>query len=314
MISQTRHDFFLAIIGAVLTFCYLTLLLGCTSLDSTEQLNDQGLRYWNEGRYGQAEQTLSLALQQAQQNLGSNHFNVGITLANLGLVYTDEGKYAEAIEVYQRADPLINNYFGSSHPTYAQFLNNYGYAYLRDGKYIQAREKIEQSLSIYEAAGKSRADTANVTNGLSMTYLGTSELTKAETIANSALSSIGNDESRWGYRGPILQNLGNIYMQQGQYDEAEDAYTKVLERREMKLGTSHPETGRTVAALAILYVNQGKNEKADTYFRRAIDILERKLPPDHPDTAQVIKQYSDYLRSMGRNDEAVELEQRFSIQ
>ena len=314
MNSRTRHDRYMGLIAAIFASWSLTLLLGCTSLDSTAQLNNQGLRYWDEGRYDQAERTLTLALQQAQQNLGPSHFNVGITLVNLGLVYTDEGKYAEAVEVYQRADPLIKNYFGSDAPTYAQFLNNYGYAYLRYGKYTQAREKIEQSLSIYDAAGESPAETANVTNGLSMTYLGAGDLTKAETVATSALNSVSNDESKWGYRGPILQNLGNIYIQQGRYDKAEEAYTKVLERREMQLGTSHPETGRTVAALAVLYVKEGKNEKADAYFRRALDIFERRLPPDHPDTVQLIREYSDFLKSMGRNDEAPKLEQRNQVQ
>jgi tetratricopeptide (TPR) repeat protein len=277
-------------------------------------MNNQGLRYWKDGRYDLAEQTLQQALQQAQQDLGPNHYGVGITLVNIGLVYTDEGKYAEAVEVYQRADPILERKYGAKNPTYAQFLNNYGYAYLRYGKYTQAREKYEQSLSIYGAVGKSEADTANVTNGLSMTYRGTGDIERAETIAKRALGYVETDESRWGYKGPILQNLGTIYTQQGRYDRAEEAYTQVLIRREMKMGTSHPETGRTVASLAVLYVKEGKEEQAESHFKRAIDIFERKLPPEHPDTVELIAQYADFLRSVGRNNEALELEQRTHTQ
>lgn len=314
MIRHHQHNACIGSITVLLVLCCLTLLVGCATNSPATQMNNQGLRYWKDGRYDLAEETLQQALQQAQQDLGPNHYGVGITLVNLGLVYTDEGKYAEAVEVYQRADPILERKYGAKHPTYAQFLNNYGYAYLRYGKYTQSREKYEQSLSIYGAAGKSEADTANVTNGLSMTYRGTGDLERAETIANRAFGYVENDESRWGYKGPILQNLGVIYTQQGRYDKAEEAYTRVLERREMKLGASHPETGRTVAGLAVLYMKEGKDEQAEAHFKRAMDIFDRRLPQEHPDTAQLIGNYTNFLRSAGRSYEAIELEQRIQAQ
>lgn len=297
----------------VVSLC-LALLAGCASNSSAMQTNNQGLRYWKDGRYDLAETTLKQALQQAEQDLGPNHYGVGITLVNLGLVYTDQGKYAEAIDVYQRADPILKKKYGSSHPTYAQFLNNYASAYLRYEKYTPSRNIYEQSLSIYTSAGKSDSDIANVINGLSMTYRGNGELTQAESIANRALRAVENDESKWGYKGPILQNLGTIYMLQGHYDKSEDAYKRVLMQREKKLGTSHPDTGRTVASLAMLYVKMGKDQEADEYFQRAVDIFDRRLPEGHPDMAQLVGQYADFLRSTGRIHEADELVQRFAYQ
>ena len=291
--------------------CFI-LLAGCATYSAAVQMNNQGLRYWQEGRYDLAEETLQQALVFGERELGSNHAEVGIILVNLGLVYTDQGRYAEAIDVFQRADPIIKRKYGENDPTYAQFLNNIGYAFLRDRRYTEAKQELERSLSIYSAAGVS--DTVSVLNGLSMAFRDSGDLKTAESHAMRALRQVESGELGWSHKGPVLQNLGTIYREYGFLDKAENTYIQVLEVREQRLGTSHPETGRTVASLAELYVKQGKNKQAEVLYKRAIDIFERRLPRGHPDTTQSLQQYAVFLQNTGRIDEAHEIEKRIHAQ
>lgn len=264
------------------------------------QVNDQGLSYWHGGRYDLAEESLQQALEQARKDYGPTHFGVGVILSNQGLVYTDQGRYAEAIDVFQQADPILMRKYGNSDPTYAQSLNNYAYALLLNGNIEEAKVKYEESLSVYTAAGAPEADTANVINGLSMAYRDGGDLNQAESLANRALRLVEPNDREWDTKGPILQNLGTIYMEQSFFDKAEGAYIQVLEVREKKLGTSHPKTGYTVWRLASLYQKEGKNAQAEEQFKRAIEIFERRLPEGHPDTKQLVGQYAEFLRHHAR--------------
>lgn len=298
----------------LLITCYVALLSGCATHSAAMQMNDQGLRDWHDGRYDLAEENLQQALKQTQKDLGPTHFSIGIILSNLGLVYTDQGRYAEAIDVFQQADPILKRKYGNHNRTYAKSLNNYAYALLQNGSLKEAKEKYEQSLSTYTAAGTPESDTATTINGLSMTYRDNGDLIQAESLANRAFRLVESNDRKWGSKGPILQNLGTIYMEQGFFDKAEDAYIQVLEVRENKLGTSHPDTGYTVWRLASLYQKEGKSEQAEEQFKRAIVIFERRLPEGHPDTKQLVGQYAEFLRVAGRSDEASELTQRHHAQ
>jgi len=298
--------------SCLLITCYVALLSGCATQSSAMQMNNQGLRNWHDGRYDTAEENLQQALKQARKDLGPTHFGVGIILSNLGLVYTDQGRYAEAIDVFQQADPILKRKYGNHNPTYAKSLNNYAYALLRNGSLKEAKEKYEQSLSTYEAAGTPEADTAATINGLSTAYRDGGDLVQAESLANRAFRLVEFSDHKWVSKGPILQNLGTIYMEQDFFDKAEEAYIQVLEVREKKLGTSHPDTGYTVWRLASLYQKEGKNEQAEEQFKRAIAIFERRLPEGHPDTKQLVGQYAEVLRSAGRSDEASELTQQYA--
>lgn len=292
--------------------CYVASLGGCATFSASTQMNNQGLRYWNEGRFDLAEDTLQQALVVGERDLGPYSGGVGVILVNLGLVYTDQGRYAEAIDVFQRADPIIKRKYGEKDPTYAQFLNNIGYAFLRKGDYAEAKQEFEHSISIYDAAGAT--DTVSALNGLSMAFRETGDLATAENLAKRALDQVKSGELGWSHKGPVLQNLGTIYLERGFLDRAETTYVQVLEAREQRLGESHPETGRTVASLAELYIKLGKSEQAEELYKRAINIFERRLPAGHPDITQSLKQYAEFLRNTGRIDESLEVERRIQIQ
>ena len=102
-----------------------------------------------------------------------------------------------------------------------------------------------------------------------------------------------------------LNNLANLYADQGKFELAEPLYQRALEAREQVLGPEHPDTLRTVNNLANLYTDQGKFELAEPLFQRALEASERVLGADHPNTTIVRNNYADLQEKMKQKTEAV---------
>jgi tetratricopeptide (TPR) repeat protein len=66
-----------------------------------------------------------------------------------------------------------------------------------------------------------------------------------------------------------VNNLGNLYYNQGKLAEAENIYVRALEGYKKVLGAEHTSTLDTVNNLGILYRRQGKLAEAEIVFRRA---------------------------------------------
>jgi tetratricopeptide (TPR) repeat protein len=58
-----------------------------------------------------------------------------------------------------------------------------------------------------------------------------------------------------------LNNLAELYYNQGRYEEAEPLYKRALKILEDTLGPDHPEVALTLESLKALYKNLGKDLK-----------------------------------------------------
>ena len=72
--------------------------------------------------------------------------------------------------------------------------------------------------------------------------------------------------------GQSLNNLGNLYRDEGAYDKAEQFYTRALSIREKALGPEHPDVVSTLSHIALMYMARGDFVKAESYQARAIAI------------------------------------------
>ena len=114
-----------------------------------------------------------------------------------------------------------------------------------------------------------------------------------------------------GYsRLTTLDNLAQLYQDQGRYKEAEPLYQRSLVMKEKVLPPDHPEIANTLGNLALLYYHQGRYEEAEPLCQHALAIYEKALPPDHSYTSITLKNYARLLREMNRPLEAQTLEQR----
>ncbi len=80
----------------------------------------------------------------------------------------------------------------------------------------------------------------------------------------------------------ILNNLAELYREQGKYAKAEPLYVRALAILERHVGAEHPETARILGNLAVLYKMQGKYAQAEPLYVRALAIREQQLGAEHP--------------------------------
>jgi tetratricopeptide (TPR) repeat protein len=76
-----------------------------------------------------------------------------------------------------------------------------------------------------------------------------------------------------------VNNLGNLYRDQGKMDKAERMYRRALQGYEKAWGPEHTLTLSTVNNLGLLYRDQGKMDEAEKMYRRALQGFE-KAPQD----------------------------------
>jgi tetratricopeptide (TPR) repeat protein len=104
----------------------------------------------------------------------------------------------------------------------------------------------------------------------------------------------------------LYNSLGNAYKDSIRYNEAEAAYRKALDLRE--LGADHPsgeiELATSLNNLAGLYRSQGKYSEAEPLYLRSLEIWERQLEANHPSVATSLNNLAGLYRSQGKYSEA----------
>ena len=100
-----------------------------------------------------------------------------------------------------------------------------------------------------------------------------------------------------------LNNLAELYREQGRYKDAEPLFVKAL-----KLLKRIPEQHLNVATifnnLALLYEAQGRYEEAEPFFTQALEMREELLGEQHPDVAISLNNLAELYREQGRHDKA----------
>ena len=107
-----------------------------------------------------------------------------------------------------------------------------------------------------------------------------------------------------------LNDLAELYHDQGRYADAEPLFKRALTIREKALGPDHPDVATTLNNLAELYHDQGRYADAEPLYKRSLAILEKALGPDHPDVATDLNNLAELYRDQGRYAEAEPLYKR----
>jgi tetratricopeptide (TPR) repeat protein len=240
------------------------------ALATADELNQQVMTLYSEGRYTEAIPLAERALAIREEQLGENHTLVAQSLNNLANLYSDMGNYSEAEPLYQRALAIREQAFGSDHPYVATVLNNLALLYKNMGNYEEAEPLYQRSLTIRE-------------------------------------QTLDSDDSRIA---TVLNNLAALYHDMGNYSEAESFYQRSLAIREQTLGSNHPDVAINLNSLALLQQTMGNYREAEPLFQRSLAIREQTLDSDHPDIATSLNNLANLYQNMGNYEEAEPLYQR----
>ena len=104
-----------------------------------------------------------------------------------------------------------------------------------------------------------------------------------------------------------VNDLGNLYRDQGKLAEAEQMYLRALAGYEKALGPDHTSTLDTVNNLGILYSDQGKLAEAEQMYLRALAGKEKALGPDHTSTLDTVNNLGNLYSGQGKLAEAEQM-------
>ncbi len=318
-------------------FLWLTALVGCTGvltatpqpvigqtnspvllvqqsdeLEEAEQLNQQFIQLYQQGKYNEAIPIAERVLKIRERLLGQNHSDVATSLNNLAALYVSLGRYSEAEPLYQRALAIKEKALGTSHSSIATSLNNLALLYVSQGRYSEAEPLYQRSLAIREKAlGGEHPDVATSLNNLAYLYDSQGRYSKAELLYQRSLAIF---ETVFGSEHPnvatSLNNLAVFYVSQGRYSEAEPLYQRALAIDQKTLGGEHPDVATSFNNLAELYVSLGRYSEAEPLYQRSLGIYENALGSEHPNVALNLNNLAELYRSQGRYSEAEPLYQR----
>jgi eukaryotic-like serine/threonine-protein kinase len=101
-----------------------------------------------------------------------------------------------------------------------------------------------------------------------------------------------------------MNNLANIYSEEGKYAEAEPLYRQTLEMRRRVLGAEHPDTLQSMSNLAIVWNYQGEYASAEALYSDAVGIERRVLGPEHPDALRTMNNLANVYVAQGKYAQA----------
>ena len=107
-----------------------------------------------------------------------------------------------------------------------------------------------------------------------------------------------------------MNNLANVYLVQGHYDQARTLHEQALAARQRVLGAEHPDTLTSMANLANVYLSQGHYDQAQSLSEQALAARQRVLGAEHPDTLDSMNNLANVYSRQGYYDQAQSLYER----
>ncbi|BBD60942.1 hypothetical protein NIES2109_37430 [Nostoc sp. HK-01] len=192
-------------------------------------LADIGSVYFRTGKYSQSLDFYqqSLTIQKAK---GDNS-GAAQTLNNIGVVYLNLGNYAQALNSYQQALKDLQECCSTFYGTQAAIFNNISGAYFSLGQYQKSLEFAEKSTNIYKRLGTGEYKSTDeqaiklLYNALGQNAQVLQQVTNRANVGDA----FGKDSFQFQGAALNLNNIGQIYLSLGKYDEALKLYQQALD-------------------------------------------------------------------------------------
>ncbi|AFY43408.1 tetratricopeptide repeat protein [Nostoc sp. PCC 7107] len=192
-------------------------------------LADIGSVYFRTGKYSESLDFYqqSLTIQKAK---GDNS-GAAQTLNNIGVVYLNLGNYAQALNSYQQGLKDLQECCSTFYGTQAAIFNNISGAYFSLGQYQKSLEFAEKSTNIYRRLGTGEYKSTDeqaiklLYNALGQNAQALQQVTNRANVGDA----FGKDSFQFQGAALNLNNIGQIYLSLGKYDEALKLYQQALD-------------------------------------------------------------------------------------
>lgn len=246
-------------------------------------------------------------LQQAYitANMMQDSLHMGIAKGKMGVSLYLELKYLPATGYLQDGIRLIQPY-READVYRANFLNTLSYIFSKRGLYATAIEYARESLEIRQRIDPSGEMTARSLNTLGEFYLLQSNLRKAMEYFNSALQINQVNRNRKGI-AIMRTNIGNVYLQEGNYKEATNNLLSALEIKK-SIKAMPREVAMTQLLLGKVHLAERQPVKAYHYLNQALLTFISEDDKYHASIAY--GEQAKYFAAVGQFEKALESHER----
>ena len=260
------------------------------------------------GKYDEAIQTTSRALDVAEKTLPADDPLIAVLLSSLAMVDRTKGDLADAESMFQRAADIDRKNFGEESPVTARAIGNLGLVHLSKAEYRDAQPFFQKAVEISEQTlGPDDPQVALylMDVGIVQSRMGDQQ-TAVETLERALKISekwIG-PESDLTLR--LTYDLGDTYLDMYRLDMAKPLMEKALAIIVKTLGPDHPYNAYPLQNLGIIARKEQNYDQALEYLTRAETIREKSLGLHNMLTATLIVNIGNVYHDKGDYAKATE--------
>ena len=211
--------------------------------------NNLSNAYADLGEWDRAMEALEKSLE-INQRIG-NVYEQGNVANNLAYIHLERGEWDQAQYLFIESNQIWKR-IGAAFPD-AVTLSNLAQVYIYQGNWERAVNTLSESQALFEGLG-SEDFLAELERRWGEYYLGTGDIKQALYHTKHAVEVAEEQEARLDW-GLSLRVLGEIYLQQGQHELAQETLQEALSMLEA-LGSDY-EAGKTVLVLTRLALEKG---------------------------------------------------------
>jgi tetratricopeptide (TPR) repeat protein len=261
-----------------------------------------GMQQRQASQFGQAEQTFKSAITMAEGGPVEWQARTNEGLAGL---YLAMGRLPESQNLYEKALHLLVR--SNNRLLWGIAYDNMSRVCMERGSAEAAEPYNARALSILESSPATpKLDLAKSWNQKALIEVAlrkNSEAEKSYARALTFLNQVGRAAEPPTLRPTIMDNLGGLYLKNGEFDKAETTRKQAVSLFETTVGPKRPDTAAALMNLGAVYTQQQKFEQGLPYIKQALDIDEATLGMRHPTTVQIMKNYCTLLQMTHHDQE-----------
>ncbi len=187
---------------------------------------------------------------------------------SLGEIAHYNNRLEEAEKDYREALSIREEIYGKEHPEVAESYNNLAVLYQHQGDYQNAEKYLLKTIEINESSlSKKSNDLVYNLQNLGILYRDWGKYARAKEYLHKARDICELNKSNSSFRLNVLNEIGVLHWETGNYEEALEHFKKVLKGREKKLGKDHDLYLESLNNLAHTYMRTGDYENSERQFQ-----------------------------------------------
>jgi CHAT domain-containing protein len=239
------------------------------------------------------------ALALAERTPGAEPLEVAAVRRDLAVILLRAREHASAVTHFEQVAAAFETALGADHPGTADVWTSLAATYPYVGQRPKAEPLAQRALAVSEQAlGPDHPQVALCLITLANLRQDVQDVDRAEELARRALAILEKTEGPNRQMSVVLNNLGQLLIERGQFEQADGLLRRSLEIQE-RFGEEGVGIAITLQNLGITARQRRDYAKAEEYYLRALTLRRQTLGPDHPDIALNLNNLAVLYRSTG---------------